>query len=188
MSDTSQLQTKLREVRGTWVSCQTIPIHLHKRGLNARPPAMAPDHNARHMHHRHQLLNWSRAEWYSVLFLDENSFNLTITDEQKRCWRHQEECYTPIAKSPDGHLGVVGVMVWKSSLLASELISTKWMALWQSSTSSVTSLTPLSYPCISYTGLNSSSWMTRLQLTMFVSSLHNYGRQEWLKWTGLHLP
>ena len=51
MSDASQLQTKLREFRGTWVSCQTIPIHLHKRGLNVRPPAIAPDHNARHMHH-----------------------------------------------------------------------------------------------------------------------------------------
>ena len=66
---------------------------------------------------------------YSVLFLDENNFNLTITDEQKWWWIHQEERYTPIAKSPDGHLGVVGVMVWKLRQLASELISTKWMAL-----------------------------------------------------------
>ena len=174
MSDASQLQTKQREVRGT----QTIPIHLHKRGLNARPPAMAQDHNARHMHLHHQLLNCTSTEWFSVLFLGENSFNLTITDEQNWCWRHQEECYTPIAESPDGHLGVVGVMVRKLLQLASELISTKWMALWQSSTTSLTSLTPLSYPCISNTGLNSSSWMTRLQFTILASSLHNYGRQE----------
>ena len=128
--------------------------------LDLKCYAFLYDHNAWHMHHHHQIFNWSRVEWYLVLFLDENSFNLTITDEQKHCWRHQEECYTPIAKSPDGHLGVVGVMVWKSSLLASELISTKWIALWKSSTSSVTSLAPLSYPCISYTCLNSSSWLT----------------------------
>ena len=87
-----------------------------------------------------------------------------------------------------GHLGVVGVMVWKLRQLASELISTKWMALWQSSTTSATSLTPFSYPCISSTGLNSSSWMAKLHLTMFASSLYNYGRPEWLKWTGLNLP
>ena len=111
------------------MSCQTIPICLNKRGLNAKPAAMAPDHNARHMHHRHLLLNWTRAEWSSALFLDENSFNLTKTDVQKWCWRHQGECYIQIAKSPDGRLGVVGVMVWELRQPASELISTKWMAL-----------------------------------------------------------
>ena len=129
MSDTSQLQTKLREVRGTWVSYQTIPIRLHKHGLNARPHAMAPNLNAVHMHRCQQLMNWAKAERFSVLFLDENCFNPTMADEQKMCWRHQEECYTPIVKAPDGHSVVVGVIVWKLSQLTSELISTKWMAL-----------------------------------------------------------
>ena len=59
--------------------------------------------------------------------------------------------------------------------------------MWQSSTTSITSFTPLSHPCISYTGLNSSLWMTMLQLTMLASSLYYYERQEWLKWTGLYL-
>ena len=55
-----------------------------------------------------------RTDWLSVLFLDENHFNLTITDGRKWCWRL---CYAPVTKSPDGHLGVVGVM-WNSCQLA----------------------------------------------------------------------
>ena len=82
-------------------------ISDHKHGLNARPPVMARDQNTRHVDHRHQHLNRMRAEWFSVLFLDKNRFNLTITDGQKWCWRCQEECYAAVTKSPDGHLGLL---------------------------------------------------------------------------------
>ncbi len=48
----TQLQVRLREVRGTRVSRQTIRNRLHQHGLRARWPARVPDHTTRHRHHR----------------------------------------------------------------------------------------------------------------------------------------
>uniref|UniRef100_A0A667WHT7 Transposase Tc1-like domain-containing protein n=1 Tax=Myripristis murdjan TaxID=586833 RepID=A0A667WHT7_9TELE len=67
MMNATQLQARLREVRGTQVSCQTIRNRLHQHGLRARRPARVPDHTTRHRCHRlawaREHLRWTRDQW-----------------------------------------------------------------------------------------------------------------------------
>uniref|UniRef100_A0A667XNA2 Transposase Tc1-like domain-containing protein n=1 Tax=Myripristis murdjan TaxID=586833 RepID=A0A667XNA2_9TELE len=73
MMNATQLKARLREVRGTQVSCQTIRNRLHQHGLRARRPARVPDHTTRHRCHRlawaREHLRWTRDQWASVLGL-----------------------------------------------------------------------------------------------------------------------
>uniref|UniRef100_A0A3B3QRF8 Transposase Tc1-like domain-containing protein n=1 Tax=Paramormyrops kingsleyae TaxID=1676925 RepID=A0A3B3QRF8_9TELE len=60
----TQLQSRLRDMRGTRVSRQTIRNRLHRFGLNARRPLQwAQDH-----------VTWTMQQWSTVLFTDECRF------------------------------------------------------------------------------------------------------------------
>uniref|UniRef100_A0A667WJH9 Transposase Tc1-like domain-containing protein n=1 Tax=Myripristis murdjan TaxID=586833 RepID=A0A667WJH9_9TELE len=91
MMNATQLQAR------TQVSLQTIRNRLHQHGLRARRPARVPDHTTRHRCHRlawaREHLRWTRDQWASVLFSDENRFMLSRNDGRQRCWRRQGERY-----------------------------------------------------------------------------------------------
>ncbi len=96
MMKATQLQARLREVRGTRVTRQTIQNRLHQHGLCARRPARVPDHTTRHRRHRlacREHLRWTRNQWTSVLLSDESRFPLSRNDGRQCCWRCQGEHY-----------------------------------------------------------------------------------------------
>uniref|UniRef100_A0A3B1K316 Transposase Tc1-like domain-containing protein n=1 Tax=Astyanax mexicanus TaxID=7994 RepID=A0A3B1K316_ASTMX len=77
MMNATQLQARLREVRGTQVSRQTIRNRLHQHGLRARRPARVLSHTTRHRHHRlawaREHLRWTRTsgpQCYSLMKVD----------------------------------------------------------------------------------------------------------------------
>uniref|UniRef100_A0A671UB61 Transposase Tc1-like domain-containing protein n=1 Tax=Sparus aurata TaxID=8175 RepID=A0A671UB61_SPAAU len=70
----TQLQTQLRDVRGTRVSRQTIRNRLHRFGLNARRPLQVTPLTPRHRRERLQWaqdhVTWTMQQWSTVLFTD----------------------------------------------------------------------------------------------------------------------
>ncbi|CAK6970414.1 Transposable element Tcb1 [Scomber scombrus] len=84
MTNATQLQAHLREVRGTQVSRQAFRNCLHQHGLRARRPARVPDHSTRHRRHR---LAWTREHLRWTRDLEHNG--------RQRCWRRQGEHYAP---------------------------------------------------------------------------------------------
>ncbi len=82
----TQLQARLREVRGTRASRQIIRNHLHQHGLRARWPARVLDHTTRHRRHRQGAFALDE-EPASVLFSDESRFTLIRNDGRQCCWR-----------------------------------------------------------------------------------------------------
>uniref|UniRef100_A0A3B5A9Y7 Transposase Tc1-like domain-containing protein n=1 Tax=Stegastes partitus TaxID=144197 RepID=A0A3B5A9Y7_9TELE len=79
----TELQARLRDVRGTRVCRQTIRNRLHHFGLNARRPLQwAQDH-----------VIWTMQQWSTVLFTDECRVTLHRNDGRQRCWRRRGERY-----------------------------------------------------------------------------------------------
>ena len=111
MMNATQLQARLREVRGTKVSRQTIQNRLHQR-----LSAMVPDHTSRHRCHRpawaREHLRWTRDQWDSVLFSDESRFTLSRNYGRQQCWRRQGERYASGTVVTRRATGGVGVTVW----------------------------------------------------------------------------
>uniref|UniRef100_A0A3B5AE63 Transposase Tc1-like domain-containing protein n=1 Tax=Stegastes partitus TaxID=144197 RepID=A0A3B5AE63_9TELE len=71
----TELQARLRDVRGTRVSRQTIRNRLHRFGLNARRPLQVTPLTPRHRRVRLQWaqdhVTWTMQQWSTVLFTDE---------------------------------------------------------------------------------------------------------------------
>uniref|UniRef100_A0A8P4KQ24 Transposase Tc1-like domain-containing protein n=1 Tax=Dicentrarchus labrax TaxID=13489 RepID=A0A8P4KQ24_DICLA len=67
----TQLQARLRDVRGTRVSRQTIRNRLHRFGLNARRPLQVTPLTPRHPRERLQWaqdrVTWTMQQWSTVL-------------------------------------------------------------------------------------------------------------------------
>ena len=85
------LQSRLREVRGTRVSRQTIRNRLHHFGLRARRPLQVTPLTDRHRRLRLQWardhVTWNIQQWSSVLFTDESRITLHRNDGCQRRWR-----------------------------------------------------------------------------------------------------
>uniref|UniRef100_A0A665VFF3 Transposase Tc1-like domain-containing protein n=1 Tax=Echeneis naucrates TaxID=173247 RepID=A0A665VFF3_ECHNA len=68
----TQLQARLRDVRGTRVSRQTIRNRLHHFSLNARRPLQVTPLTPRHRHERLQWaqrhVTWTMQQWSTVLY------------------------------------------------------------------------------------------------------------------------
>uniref|UniRef100_A0A3Q2ZIR4 Transposase Tc1-like domain-containing protein n=1 Tax=Hippocampus comes TaxID=109280 RepID=A0A3Q2ZIR4_HIPCM len=86
MMNATQLQGRLREVRGTQVSRQTIENSLHQRGLSTRAPARVPDRNIGKMRQRltwaRESLRWTKDQWASVL----RALCISLCCQQTSCW------------------------------------------------------------------------------------------------------
>ncbi|RXN29207.1 Transposable element Tcb1 [Labeo rohita] len=71
----TQLQARLRDVRGTRVSRQTIRNRLHRFGLNARRPLQVTPLTPRHRRERLQWaqdhVTWTMQQWSTDLLTDE---------------------------------------------------------------------------------------------------------------------
>ncbi|XP_073690832.1 uncharacterized protein [Garra rufa] len=74
---------RLRDVRGTRVSRQTIRNRLHHFGLNARRPLQVPPLTPRHRRERMQWAQdhviWTMQQWSTVLFTHECRVTLYLT-------------------------------------------------------------------------------------------------------------
>ncbi|RXN28893.1 Transposable element Tcb1 [Labeo rohita] len=95
----TQLQARLRDVRGTRVSRQTIRNRLHRFGLNARRPLQVTPLTPRHRRERLQWaqdhVTWTMQQWSTVLFTDECRVTLQRNDGRQCCWRYAEVNMVP---------------------------------------------------------------------------------------------
>ncbi len=129
----TQLQARLRDVRDTRVSRQTIRNRLNQHGLRARWPARVPDHTTRHRRHRQ-----------GAFALDEEPVDLGAVLRWKSI--HIEQKWWPPALLETSrrilcisHCCLV-LQSEQVCLVNTELPYTLWTVLWQANTTWITSL------------------------------------------------
>uniref|UniRef100_A0A3B5B5P7 Transposase Tc1-like domain-containing protein n=1 Tax=Stegastes partitus TaxID=144197 RepID=A0A3B5B5P7_9TELE len=78
----TELQARLRDVRGTRVSRQTIGNRLHRFGLNARRllqvTPLTPRHRRERLQWAQDHVTWTMQQWSTVLFTDERRVTLQM--------------------------------------------------------------------------------------------------------------
>ena len=107
---------RLAEVRNVIVSARTIRRRFHEVGLVSRRPATGPALEPRHrvarLQFARQHINWTRADWESVLFTDESRFALRSSDGRDHVWRRCGERYAPCTMSPRISFNGGSIIVW----------------------------------------------------------------------------
>ena len=110
---------RIRQQRGAGgipVSVQTIRNRLHAAGLKSRVLAKKPCLSQRHRAARLQCprndVRWSRQQWRTVTFSDENRFCLLHIDGRLRVWRRTGERHAEVNVQPRHAYNGGSVMVW----------------------------------------------------------------------------
>lgn len=111
-----ETKNQLREVRGTAVSVWTVRRRIQEAGLKSYRPAAGPKLLPRHRVARLQFsrehLNWTLAQWRTVLFTDESRFCLHSPDGRERVWRRPGERFAECTFKPRLSHGGGSLMVW----------------------------------------------------------------------------
>lgn len=112
----SAISRQLRNIRGTYISSDTIRRRLGEQALNSRRPAacpaLSPAHRTARLHFAREHINWTVEQWGRVLFTDESRFSLRSPDGRERVWRRQGERFAQCCISPRVPYGGGSIMVW----------------------------------------------------------------------------
>ena len=99
------------------ISAQTVRNRLAENNLRARRPYVGKVLTDRHRHDRLQWtdkhINWTRQDWWTILFSDESRFALSNSDGRIRVYRRRNERYADCCVLQRDRFGGGGsVMVW----------------------------------------------------------------------------
>lgn len=112
----SQVKTKLQEVRGVTISTKTVRRRLKAAGLRshlpARGPLLATCHRVARVNFARIHENWNDHAWGRILFSDESRFCLKPDDRRVKVWRHSGERYAQCNFVGKEAYGGGSIMVW----------------------------------------------------------------------------
>ena len=98
------------------ISRRTVSRRLASAGLKAYRPAIKPklteQHKLNRLHWAHEHVRWTHTQWENVLFCDEASFDVNISDHKRRCYRMKNERFKPEMILEKTNRGYGSVNVW----------------------------------------------------------------------------
>lgn len=112
----SEVRTRLQEVRGIAISTKTVRRRLKSSGINSHLPARGPLFATRHrvarVNFARNHYHWNDDAWSQVLFTDESRFCLKPDDGRIKVWRRPGEGYAQCNIIGKEAYGGGSVMVW----------------------------------------------------------------------------
>lgn len=110
------LQRRLREDRGVAISDSTVRRRLREQNLRPYKPATGPQLTTAHRQARLRFardhVNWTIAQWESVLFSDESRMTLYGSDGRRNVMRRPGERYSQCCIRETVSYGGGSVMFW----------------------------------------------------------------------------